>query len=166
MDPETRTALDAHRAGAVRWLAGGAAAVVLGAAVGIAGSSGRGTAVVGFAVVALVLVGLVAVVVGLGGLVRTWRWRRALAGTPWQRGRLWIPEPAIMAFEPADYDDQDPETEPVPLKLLSTALWRTRAVQRLHGSEVRAAPVGGGQWVLTADGLGTVFGAGVPRGRR
>jgi hypothetical protein len=165
VDPETRTALDAHQAGAVRWLAGGIGAVVLGLVLRVAASGGD-TTVVDFAVVALLLVGLVASVVGLGGLVRTWRWRRALAGTPWQRGRLWIPEPTIMAFEPADYDDQDPETEPVPLKLLSTALWRTRAVQRLHGTEVRAAPVGGGQWVLTADGLGTVYGAGVPRGRR
>ena len=43
------------------------------------------------------------------------------------------------------------------LRLLSTAVWRTRAVQRLDGAEVRAAPVGGGQWVLTADGLDTVY---------
>ena len=39
------------------------------------------------------------------------------------------------------------------LRLLSTAVWRTRAVQQLDGAEVRAAPVGGDQWVLTADGL-------------
>jgi hypothetical protein len=45
------------------------------------------------------------------------------------------------------------------LRLLSTAVWRTRAVQRMDGAEVRAAPVGGGEWVLTADGLDTVVGA-------
>jgi hypothetical protein len=32
-------------------------------------------------------------------------------------------------------------------------------VQDLDGAEVRAAPVGGGRWVLTGDGLGTVVGA-------
>jgi hypothetical protein len=78
---------------------------------------------------------------------------------------MWIAEPSIMAFEPADYDEQDPDDAPVPLRLLSTALWRTRAVQRLDGADVRAAPVGGGQWVFTADGLGTVYGAGVVRRR-
>ena len=45
------------------------------------------------------------------------------------------------------------------LRLLSTAIWRTRAVQGLDGALVLAAPVGGGQWVLTADGLGTIVGA-------
>jgi hypothetical protein len=54
----------------------------------------------------------------------------------------------------------------VRLELLSTAVWRTRAVQRLDGAEVRAAPVGGGQWVLTADGLDTLVGARQVRGRR
>jgi hypothetical protein len=47
----------------------------------------------------------------------------------------------------------------VRLRLLSTAVWRTRAVQRMDGAEVRAAPIGGDQWVLTADGLDTVIGA-------
>jgi hypothetical protein len=32
-------------------------------------------------------------------------------------------------------------------------------VQGLDGAEVCAAPVDRGQWVLTADGLGTVVGA-------
>ena len=45
------------------------------------------------------------------------------------------------------------------LRLLSTAIWRTRAVQGLDGAVVLAAPVGRGQWVLTADGLGTIVGA-------
>jgi hypothetical protein len=164
MDPETRAALDAHQAGALRWLAGGGIAVVLGVLLEVATSRSPARPV-GFAVVVLVLVGLIASVVGIGALLRTWRWRRALAGTAWQHGRLLVAEPAIMAFEPADYDEQDPDDAPVPLKLLSTALWRTRAVQRLDGAAVRAAPVGGGQWVFTADGLGTVYGAGVVRRR-
>ena len=166
MDPETRAALDAHRTGALRWLAGGVTAAVLGALLDAAAAGRTGRPVlVEFAVIALVLVGLIASVVGIGGLLRTWRWRRALAGTPWQHGRMWISEPAIMAFEPAGYDEQDSDEVPVPLRLLSTALRRTRAVQRLHGAEVRAAPVGGGQWVFTADGLDTVYGAGVVRRR-
>ena len=164
MDHETRAALDGHQAGAVRWLAGGAIAVVLGVLLE-AVTSGGPARLVGFAVVVLVRVGLIASVVGIGALLRTWRWRRALAGTAWQHGRLLVAEPAIMAFEPADYDEQDPDDAPVPLRLLSTALWRTRAVQRLDGAAVRAAPVGGGQWVFTADGLGTVYGAGVVRRR-
>src|SRR3712207_7149227 len=102
---------------------------------------------------------------GTGARLRTVRWRRALGRTVWQYGRLRIAGPAIIAFEPAGYDELDPDDEPVRLKLLSTAVWRTRAVQGLDGAEVRAAPVGDRQWVITADGLHTVYGAGVVRGR-
>jgi len=171
VDHETRAALDAHQAGALRWLGGGVIAVVLGILLGVAtvalvGSTGRRFPGMGIAVIALIFVGIVATGVGVGALVRTVRWRRALARTAWQHGRLRIAGPAIIAFEPAGYDELDPDDEPVRLKLLSTAVWRTRAVQGLDGAEVRAAPVGGGQWVLTADGLGTVYGAGVVRRRR
>jgi hypothetical protein len=106
-----------------------------------------------------VLVGLVGVVAGTGALMRTFRWRRALATTPWQTGRLRIAGPAVIAFEPEGFDELDPEQEPVRLRLLSTAVWRTRTVQALDGAEVLAAPVGGRQWVLTAEGLPTLFGA-------
>jgi hypothetical protein len=163
-DPQTRTALAAHQVGALRWLGGGVIAVVLGillgvAVVALANSSGRRYPIVGLAVLVLLLVGTVAAAAGIGALVRTWRWRRALAGTMWRAGRLRIAGPAIMAFEPAGYDELDPDDEPVRLRLISTAVWRTRAVQRLDGAEVRAAPVGRSQWVLTADGLGTLVGA-------
>jgi hypothetical protein len=170
-DPQTRTFLAAHQAGALRWLIGGVIAVVLGvlvgvAAVAVAGSSGRRIPVAGLVVIGLVLVGLVAAGAGAGALVRTVRWRRALAVTAWQDGRLRVAGPAVMAFEPAGYDELDPTDEPVRLRLLSTATWRTRLVQSLDGAQVRAAPVGGGQWVFTADGLGTVVGArSVRRGR-
>jgi hypothetical protein len=113
--------------------------------------------------VVLVLVGLTAVVVGTGALVRTHRWRRALATTPWQSGRLRIAGPAVIAFEPDGFDELDPLQEPVRLRLLSTAVWRTRVVQGLDGAEVLAAPVGGSQWVITADGLPTMFGARLSR---
>jgi hypothetical protein len=163
-DPQTRTALDAHQAGALRWLGGGVIAVVLGvllatAAVSVAGSSGRRLPAVGLVVLVLVLGGLIAVVAGTGAMLRTVRWRRALAATSWRTGRLRTAGPAVMAFEPDGYDELDPDDEPVRLRLLSTAVWRTRAVQGLDGADVRVAPVGGGQWVLTADGLGTVVGA-------
>ena len=163
-DPQTRTALAAHQAGAVRWLAGGLIAVVLAillamAAVTVADNTGRRVPVAGIVVVALVLAGSIAVAAGLGALVRTVRWRRGLASTPWQNGRLRIAGPAVIAFEPEGYDELDPRDEPVRLRLLSTAVWRTRTVQHLDGAEVRAAPVGAGHWVLTADGVGTVFGA-------
>lgn len=163
-DPETVTALAAHQAGALRWLGGGVMAVVLGvllgvATVAIAGDTGHRYPLLGFAVVALVLLGVVAAVAGVGALARTARWRRALAGTPWQSGRLRIAGPAIVAFEPAGYDELDPDDQPVRLRLISTAIWRTRAVQRLDGAEIVAAPVGRSQWVLTAAGLGTLVGA-------
>ena len=167
-DPATREALDAHQAGALRWLFGGAIAIVLGvllgmAVVALADSSGRRYPGAGLLVVALVLAGTIAVVAGLGGLLRTLRWRRALAAMPWETGRLRIAGPAIIAFEPAGYDELDPYQAPVRLQLLSTAVWRTRTVQALDGAEVLAAPVGGSQWVLTADGLPTLFGARVSR---
>jgi hypothetical protein len=171
VDHETRAALDAHQAGALRWLIGGGIAVVLGILLGVAtvalvGSTGRRYPGMGMAVIALVFVGVVAVVVGVGALVRTVRWRRALERTAWQHGVLRIAGPAIIAFEPAGYDELDPDDEPVRLKLLSTAVWRTRAVQGLDGAEVRAAPVGNGHWVITAEGLGTVYGAGEVRQKR
>jgi hypothetical protein len=162
-DPHTRTALAAHQVGALRWLGGGVIAVVLGVLLGVAAvdlaGSGRRIPGLGLVVVVLVLVGVVAVVAGSGALLRTHRWRRALAGTPWQAGRLRIAGPAVIAFEPPGFDELDPEDQPVRLRLLSTAVWRTRVVQGLDGAEVWAAPVGGGQWVLTADGLPTLFGA-------
>ena len=166
-DPHTSTALAAHQAGALRWLGGGVIAVVLGVLLGVAAvalaGSGRRVPLMGLVVVVLVLVGLVGVVAGTGALLRTHRWRRALATTPWQTGRLRIAGPAIIAFEPEGFDELDPEQEPVRLRLLSTAVWRTRTVQGLNGAEVLAAPVGGQQWVLTADGLPTLFGARVVR---
>jgi hypothetical protein len=148
----------------MRWLCGGVIAVVLGVLLGVgvvalAGSTGTRVPGLGLLVVVLVLGGTFAAVAGTGALLRTRRWRRALAAIPWQSGRLRIAGPTIIAFEPAGYDELDPTAEPVRLKLLSTAVWRTRAVQRLDGAEVLAAPVGGRQWVLTADGLDTVVGA-------
>jgi hypothetical protein len=164
----TRTALAAHQAGALRWLGGGIIAVVLGVLLGAAAvalaENGRRVPALGLVVLVMVLVGLVAVVAGTGALLRTYRWRRALATTPWQPGRLRIAGPAVIAFEPAGFDELDPDQRPVRLRLLSTAVWRTRVVQGLNGADVLAAPVGGSQWVLTADGLPTLFGARVARG--
>jgi hypothetical protein len=163
-DPQTRTALAAYHAGALRWLAGGLIAVVLGvllgvAAVAVAGSSGQRVPVAGPAVSVLVLLGLSGAVVGAGALLRSLRWRRALTVTPWQSGRLRIAGPADLLFEPPGFDELDPAGEGVRLRLLSTSVWRTRLVQNLDGAEVWAAPVGGGRWVLSSDGLGTVVGA-------
>ena len=50
--------------------------------------------------------------------------------------------------------EPDDGGEDVDLRLLSTATWRTRAVQRLDDHDIRFAAVGQGRWVLTADGLG------------
>jgi hypothetical protein len=163
-DPQTRSALTGYLAGAVRWLAGGVIAVVLGvllgaAAVAIAGNSGRQVPGVGLVVVVLVIAGSVAAVAGAGALLRYRRWQRALHAVPWQSGVLRIAGPAVLSFEPEGYDELDPLHEPVRLQLLSTAVWRTRAVQDLDGGEVRAAPIGGDQWVLTAEGLPTLYGA-------
>jgi hypothetical protein len=163
-DPHTRAALEGYRAGAVRWLAGGVIAVVLAVllgavAVSAAQDRGRPLPLVGMVVVVLVVAGLAAAVAGLGGLLRALRWWRALSAVPWQRGLLRIAGPAIVAFEPEGYDEWDPDDEPVRLRLVSTSVWRTRQVQGLDGGEVRAAPVGGGRWVITAEGLPTLYGA-------
>ena len=169
-DPQTRTALAAHQAGALRWLGGGVIAVVLGVLLATAASAvflqtGRRIPGAGLIVVLLVVAGAGAAVAGAGGLVRTVRWRRALAVESWRLGTLRIAGPSILAFEPAGYDELDPTAESLHLRMLSTAIWRTRAVQRLDGSLVQAAPVGRGQWVLTADGLGTIVGARAVRRR-
>ena len=52
-----------------------------------------------------------------------------------------------------------PVKHPAGRRLTSTAVWRTRAVQQLHDAVVRAAPVGPREWVLTAGGLPTLYGA-------
>ncbi|PWW21509.1 hypothetical protein JD79_00641 [Geodermatophilus normandii] len=163
-DPHTRSALEGYRAGALRWLAGGVIAVVLAVllgavAISLAEDRGRPVPLAGMVVVVLVVGGVVAALAGAGALARALRWRRALAAVPWQRGLLRIAGPAIVAFEPEGYDEWDPTHEPVRLRLVSTSVWRTRQVQGLDGGEVRLAPVGTGQWVLTAEGLPTLYGA-------
>jgi hypothetical protein len=163
-DPQTRTALTGYQAGALRWLAGGLIAVVLGvllgaAAVAIARDSGQRVPLAGLVVLALVMVGSVAAAAGAGALVRHHRWQRALQTVPWQTGVLRIAGPAVLSFEPEGYDELDPDDAPVRWRLLSTGIWRTRAVQRLDGASVRAARVGPRQWVFTADGAGTLWGA-------
>ena len=162
-DPTTQAALTGYQAGAIRWLAGGAIAVVLGfvggaAAVAVA-ESGRRLPGVGLLVVVLVVGGAAAAVAGAGALFRVRRWRRALAQRAWQRGVLRIAGPAVIAFEPEGYDEWDPDDEPVRLRLMSTSVWRTRAVQQLNEAEIRAASVGEHEWVLTAEGLPTLYGA-------
>ena len=160
-DPATVTALSAYQASGIRWLAGGAIAVALGFLLGAAGvalvADGRRIPGLGLVVIVLVLGGLAATVAGTGALLCAVRWRRALGTTPWQTGCLRIAGPAVVAFEPAGFAEL--VDDPVRLRLLSTAVWRTRAVQRLDGAIVRAAPVGRAQWVLTADGLDTLVGA-------
>jgi hypothetical protein len=167
-DPSTAATLSAYQASGIRWAAGGAMAVVLGVLLGAAGvalaADGRRIPGIGLAVLLLILGGAAATVAGSGALLRAVRWRRGLGTTPWQVGWLRIAGPAVIAFEPAGFDEIG--DEPVRLELLATAVWRTRAVQRLDGAEVRAAPVGGGQWVLTADGLDTLVGARQVRARR
>ena len=167
-DPQTREALAAHRAGALRWLGGGVVAVVFGvllgaAAVRIVQDGGERLPYAGSMVVALVLGGTAAAAAGIGGLVRTSRWSAALAREPWRLGRLRVAGPAVLLVEPAGFDDL--AGEPVRLQLSSTAVWRTRAVQRLADAEVSYAPVSEREWVLTADGVGTVFGARTTRRR-
>lgn len=131
-DPQTRAALAATRAGAVRWLAGGAVALVLAVLLAVATvqAADDGEA---------------------GSLLRLARWSRALAAAPWRPGTLRIAGPATMRVATLEGD--------VDLRLQSTTIWRTRAVQRLDGQDVRLAEVGRDRWVLTADGAGTLYGA-------
>jgi hypothetical protein len=168
-DPQTRTALAAHRAGALRWLGGGVIAVVFGvllaaAAVRIARDGGERLPFAGLMVIALFLGGAAAAAAGIGGLVRTHRWTAALAREPWRLGRLRVAGPSALHVEPVGFDEFS--GEPLRLQLSSTAIWRTRAVQRLADGDVSYAPVSGREWVLTADGAGTIFGAHTTRRRR
>jgi hypothetical protein len=161
-DPQTRTAVDALRAGALRWLVGGAIAVVLGVLMGaavvrIVENGGTRPPFAGLMVVALVVGGVAVAVAGLGALVRTRRWAAALARTEWRPGVLRIAGPAVLQVEPLGFDEF--ADEPLRLRLLSTAVWRTRAVQQLNGADVRYAAVSPREWVLTADGAGTLYGA-------
>jgi len=167
-DPQTRSALDALRGGAVRWLAGGVVAVVLGVLLGaavvrIVENGGARPPFAGLMVVLLVVGGLAVAVVGLGSLVRARRWTAALARTSWQTGVLRIAGPAVLQVEPLGFDEF--VDEPLRLRLMSTAVWRTRAVQQLNGCEIGYAEVSEREWLLTADGAGTVYGARVA-GRR
>ncbi|MCZ2803993.1 hypothetical protein O2W18_02630 [Modestobacter sp. VKM Ac-2983] len=161
-DPQTRTDLAALRAGALRWLVGGVVAVVLGwllgaAVVRITADGGARPPFAGLMAVLLVVGGVVVAVIGLGAWLRARRWTAALAREPWQHGRLRIAGPALLQVEPAGYDELT--DEPLRMQLVSTAVWRTRAVQRLDGAEVRYAEASPREWLLTADSAGTVYGA-------
>jgi hypothetical protein len=161
-DPQTRTAVDALRAGGLRWLAGGVVAVVLGVLLGaavvrIVENGGPRPPFVGLMVVALVAGGLSVAVAGLGSLLRIRRWTVALARTDWRAGVLRIAGPAVLQVEPLGFDEF--ADEPLRLRLMSTAVWRTRAVQQLNGADVRYAEISPREWVLTADGAGTLYGA-------
>ena len=157
-DPQTRTAVDALRAGALRWLGGGLVAVVR-----IVENGGARPPFAGLMVVALVVGGVAVACIGLGALVRARRWTSALARTDWQVGVLRIAGPAVLQVEPLGFDEF--VDEPLRLRLMSTAVWRTRAVQQLNGCDVRYAQVSAKEWLLSADGAGTVYGARVA-GRR
>ena len=166
-DPATTAALTAYRGGALRWVAGGVMAAVVAVLAGIAvaavaDDTGRRVPVIGLAVVALLLLAPTAVAIGAGSLLRARRWAAALAREPWRPGVLRAAGPAVLSFEPAGPDPDDA----VRWQLESTTLWRARLVQGLDGGDVRAVPVGDGEWVFTADGLGTLLGAREPRGRR
>ena len=112
---------------------------------------------------AMILIGTIAAVAGAGALLRTHRWRRGRP-RPWRGRKAAHRGPRDHRLRAPGYDELT--DEPVRLRLLTTAVWRTRAVQRMDGAEVRAAPVGGDQWVLTADGLDTVIGARTAARRR
>jgi hypothetical protein len=166
-DPATAAVLTAYRGGALRWVAGGVlaavAAVLAGVAVAeVADDTGRRVPAVGLVVVALLLAAPAAVTIGVGSLLRARRWTAALERTPWRPGVLRAAGPAVLSFEPAGPDPDDA----VRWELETTTLWRARLVQGLDGGDIRAVPVGAGEWVFTADGLGTLLGAREPRGRR
>jgi hypothetical protein len=167
-DPQTRTAVDALRAGAVRWLGGGLVALVLGVLLGaavvrIVENGGARPPFAGLMVVLLVVGGVAVACIGLGSLVRARRWTSALARTDWQVGVLRIAGPAVLQVEPLGFDEY--VDAPLRLRLMSTAVWRTRAVQQLNGADIQYAEVSPREWLLTADGAGTVYGARVA-GRR
>jgi hypothetical protein len=152
----------------VRWLGGGVVAVVLGVLMGaavvrIVENGGARPPFAGLMVVALVFGGVCVAAVGVGALVRARRWTAALARTEWRYGVLRIAGPAVVQVEPLGFDELG--DEPLRLQLMSTAVWRTRAVQQLNGADIWYAEVTPREWLLSADGAGTVYGARTARRR-
>ena len=115
-DPQTRTALAAHQAGALRWLGGGRhrrrpRGASRGRGRGRGREPGRRVPVAGPAVIVLVLLGVIGAV---GGCRRAAAQSALAPGAgrhAWQIGRLRIAGPAIIAFEPEGYDELDPTSE-------------------------------------------------------
>lgn len=106
---------------------------------------------VGPALVVLAVLAVGFLPIGLGVLRRALLWQRALRREPWQLARLRARVPVVELI-PVD-------GPPARARLQATTRWRSKTVQDLNGREVWMLPVGRRDFVLTADGTDTLYGA-------
>lgn len=164
-EPSTRAALTAYRRGSWRWLIGGVGGLAIGTAtafyaVEVFGRPGLGPIIVG-----AYLIGVVAVVVGVLGLLRAVSWQVALARSPWRRAELrgvgqvlrlvWA---EAAPRETSDHADRPGPAEHLDVALLPTARWRSRVLAGHRDSEILACPVGAGRHVLAAGDPRSLYG--------
>lgn len=170
--PSTRAALAAYRRGSWRWLIGGVGGLAIGTAtafyaVEVFGRPGLGPIIVG-----AYLIGVVAVVVGVLGLLRAVSWQIALTRSPWRRAELrgvgqvlrlvWA-EPAPP--ETSDHADRPGPAEHLDVALLPTARWRSRVLAGHRDSEILVCPVGADRHVLAAGEPRSLYGVRALRGQ-
>lgn len=105
---------------------------------------------IGPIVIGLFLLAAFALPVGVGGLLRARRWRRALAAAPWDWARLRIDGLAIALTAVA--------VPPVHGRLLTTSRWRVSALRNLDDNEVRWL-ASGSDVLIAVDGIDTLYGA-------
>lgn len=166
----TRRAYAAYRLGALRWLLGGVAGLVL--AVGL---SAYAVLVLrrpglGVVIVAALILGVVGVATGGGGLLRARQFRAALRRSSWQRAELRVAGSHLrLVFDDGcDHDtarDRDTAHDldldhgrDVDARLMSTSRWRVREVVGHRDSEVLICPAAEGRYVLTAVGSVNLYG--------
>lgn len=164
-DPETKRSLAAYRQGALRWFAGGIAGVA--AAIGL---SAYAVTVLerpglGAFIVASAILGVIALTIGVGGLLRARRFRRALQNRPWQKARLRVAGAHLRLVFSAGEPDADPAEDGdddgrrmLDARLMTTSRWRVREVVGLRDAEVQVCPLDGSGYVLAAPGLFNLYG--------
>lgn len=177
--PETRRSHAAYRLGALRWFAGGLAGVAV--AIGL---SAYAVLVLerpglGVFIVAALLLGLIGLVTGMGGLLRAQRFRGALQRAPWRPAELRVAgahlrlvfAPGEFApgefgpdeFGPGDSGSDDTEADEdglraIDARLMTTSRWRVRTVVGHRDGEVLVCPAKDGSYVLTAQGMNSLYG--------
>lgn len=152
--PDTRACYAGYQLGALRWTAGGLGGIGLAIglsvyAVTVLQRPGLGVFIVGAA-----LLGVIALVAGVGGLLRAQRFQVALRTRPWHTARLRVAGSHLRLVFGQD-DDDSPRVD---ARLMTTSWWRVREVVGLRDAEVRVCHLDPNALVLTAPGLDNLYG--------